>query len=232
MRSALLIPTLVLAGLPALRADGLSDLKAALRALPAREVVRARVEQDGLEREGKTETRSHRVTTVEDGPGGLKILQDEGAPAPTGGRGSRKGGAPEGGFRQQVRAQEELLETLDKARLLDERTDTFEGRPARRLRLALDTGMDEDARKHVQSLDQSFVIWLDPQSLPLAMDLRMEVRARAMLFFKVWTRIQIHRRFQKIKDRLVALDERAEVQGEALGKAFGGSDSTRCSVLP
>ncbi len=235
MRPRLLVPCLALLCVPALRADGLSDLRTALKALPAQEAVRAKVEQDSLDREEGTETRSHRTTVVEDGPGGMKVLEDTGAPAHP----ERKGksgkvpgtGEPEG-FRGELRAQEELLDMLKKARLLEDRMDSFEGRPARRLRLALDLNLDEDARRYIKRFDQVLVVWLDPQNLPLALDLKMEVRARAMLFFSVRTGIRVHERFQRYKDRLLTAEARTEVEGVAVGKAFGGTETTRCSPMP
>ena len=235
MRPRLLVPCLALLCVPVLRADGLSDLRAALKALPAQEAVRAKVEQDSLDREEGTETRHHRTTVVEDGPGGMKILEDTGAPAHPerkGKPGKVPGTGETEGFRSELRAQEELLEMLKKARLLEDRMDSFEGRPARRLRLALDLNLDEDARKYLKRFDQDLVVWLDPQNLPLALDLQMEVRARAMLFFSVRTGIRVHERFQRYRDRLLTAEARTEVEGVAVGKPFGGTETTRCSPMP
>ncbi|HEX9010365.1 MAG TPA: hypothetical protein VF804_08360 [Holophagaceae bacterium] len=235
MRPRLLVPCLALLWLPVLRADGLSDLRAALKALPAQEAVRAKIEQDSLDREEGAETRSHRTTVVEDGPGGMKVLEDTGAPAHPEGH-SKSGKVPgtgePDGFRGELRAQEELLKMLEKARLREDRMDSFEGRPARRLRLALDLNLDEDARRYIKRFDQDLVVWLDPQNLPLALDLQMEVRARAMLFFSVRTGIRVHERFQRYRDRLITAEARTEVEGVAVGKAFGGTETTRCSLIP
>ena len=235
MRPRLLIPCLALLCVPALRADGLSDLRAALKALPAHEAVRAKIEQDSLDREEGTETRSHRTTVVEDGPEGMKVLEDTGAPAHPG-RSGKPGkvpgsGEPEG-FRGELRPQEELLKMLEKARLLEDRMDSFEGKPARRLRLALNLDLDKEAQGYIKRFDQELVVWLDPQNLPLALDLKMEVRARAMLFFSVRTGIRVHERFQRYKDRLLTAEARTEVEGVAVGKAFGGTETTRCSLMP
>lgn len=235
MRPRQLAPCVALLCSSMLRADGLSDLRTALKALPAQEAVRAKIEQDSLDREEGTETRSHRTTVVEDGPGGMKVLEDTGAPTHAKRKG-KPGKVPGAGaseeFRGELRAQEELLKMLEKARLQEDRMDSFEGRPARRLRLALDLNLDEDARKYLKRFDQDLVVWLDPQNLPLALDLRMEVRARAMVFFSVRTGIRIHERFQRYKDRLLTSEARTEVEGVAVGKPFGGTETTRCSLVP
>lgn len=64
MRPRQLAPCVALLCSSMLRADGLSDLRTALKALPAQEAVRAKIEQDSLDREEGTETRSHRTTVV------------------------------------------------------------------------------------------------------------------------------------------------------------------------
>ena len=73
--------------------------------------------------------------------------------------------------------------------------------------------LDADARSHVKQAEHEATGLDRPDNLPLAMDHRMEVRARALLFSRVWTKIQIHRRFQRAQDRLLLLDETAEAQG-------------------
>jgi hypothetical protein len=60
---------------------------------------------------------------------------------------------------------------------------------------------------------------------------RIEIKARVMLVASVWTKIDIRRRFQRVQNRLLVLDEQADVQGAALGKSFSAKDTTRCAVL-
>lgn len=158
-----------------LRADGLSDLKAALKGLPAPAKVRVKVEAESLERESGKDSTERRTTVVEDGPEGMRILEDSrpaAAPAKPSAKtakvpGSAKKGSGE--FHDELRPAEGLLEQLEKARV--------------------------------------------------------------MLLATVWTKIDIRRRFQRAQNRLLVLDERAEVQGSALGKSFSAKDTTRCAVL-
>lgn len=219
-----------------LRADGLADLKAALKGLPAPAKVRVKVEEESQERESGKDTVERRTALVEDGPEGLRILEDSRpASAPAKAKGTSKGPGPakmgSGEFHDNLRPAEGLLEQLEKARLLEERAEAHEGRPARRLRLAMDLDLDAEARSHLKQADYEVTVWIGADGLPLAMVHRIEVRARVLLLASVWTKIDIHRRFQRVQNRLLVLEERAEVQGSALGKAFSAKETTRCSVL-
>jgi len=234
MRPALALPLLLLIGGGLLRADGLADLKAALRGLPAPGKVRMKVESESLERESGKDTTERRTTVVEDGPDGFHILEDSRpAAAPAKAKGTSKGGPGKkgGDFHDELRPAEGLLEQLEKARLLEEKAEAYEGRPARRLKLAMDLDLDAEARSHLKKADYEATVWIGPDGLPLAMEHRIEIKARVMLVASVWTKVDIRRRFQRIQSRLLVLEEQADVQGSALGKAFSAKESTRCSVL-
>ena len=231
--------SLLLCG-PLLRADGLSDLKAALKGLPAPAKVRVKVEAESLERESGKDTTEHRTAVVEDGPEGLRVLEDSRpaatpTKAPTKTKGASKGPGSakkgSGDFHDELRPAEGLLEQLEKARLLEEKAEAYEGRPARRLKLAMDLDLDAEARSHMKKADYEATVWIGPDGLPLAMAHRIEIKARVLLLASVWTKIDIRRRFQRVQNRLLVLDEQADVQGSALGKAFSAKETTRCSVL-
>jgi hypothetical protein len=234
MRPALPFAILTLCG-SLLQADGLTDLKAALKGLPAPAKVRVKVEAESLEREDGKDSAEHRTTVVEDGPEGTRILEDtRPAAAPAKAKGSAKPGAAKKGsgeFHDDLRPAEGLLEQLEKARLLEEKAEAYEGRPARRLKLAMDLDLDAEARSHLKKADYEATVWIGLDGLPLAMVHRIEIKARVMLVASVWTKIDIRRRFQRVQNRLLVLDEQADVQGAALGKSFSAKDTTRCAVL-
>jgi hypothetical protein len=237
MRPALPFAILALCG-SLLQADGLSDLKAALRGLPAPAKVRVKVEAESLERESGKDVTERRSTLVEDGPEGIRILEDSrpaAAPVKAKGKGVSKGPGSakkgSGEFHDELRPAEGLLEQLEKARVLEEKVETYEGRPARRLKLAMDLELDAEARSHLKKAEHEATVWIGQDGLPLAMVHRIEIKARVMLVASVWTKIDIRRRFQRSQNRLLVLDEQAEVQGAALGKSFSAKDTTRCSVV-
>jgi hypothetical protein len=239
MRPALTLAVLALCG-SLLRADGLSDLKAALRGLPAPAKVRLKIEAESLERESGKDVIEHRTTLVEDGPEGIRILEDSRpatAPAKAQGKGKGTSKSPgsakkgSGEFHDELRPAEGLLEQLEKARVLEEKAEAYEGRPARRLKLALDLELDAEARSHLKKAEHEATVWIGQDGLPLAVAHRIEIKARVMLVASVWTKIEIRRRFQRSQNRLLVLDEQAEIQGAALGKSFSAKDTTRCSVI-
>lgn len=234
MRRTLPIALLALCG-TLLRADGLADLKAALKAQPAPAKVKLKVEEESHERESGKDSVERRTALVEDGPGGIRVIEDSrGAASPSARKGGSKPGARKasGEFEGALRPAGGLLEQLEKARVLEEKAEAYEGRPARRLRLALDLELDAEARSHLKQADHEATVWIGPDGLPLAMTHRIEIKARVMLVASVWTKVDLRRRFQTAQGRLLLLDEQADVQGSALGKAFSAKESTRCSLVP
>lgn len=220
-----------------LQADGLSDLQAALKGLPPPGKIRMKVEEESVERASGNDAVERRAALVEDGPAGIRILEDS-RPAPVkakvkvASKGPGMAKMDSGEFHDALRPAEGLLEQLGKARVLEEATEVYEGRPARRLRLALDLDLDAEARSHLKKAEHEATIWIGQDGLPLAMAQRIEVRARVMLVASVWTKIDIRRRFQRVQNRLLLLDEQADVQGAALGRSFTAKETTRCSLAP
>lgn len=234
LRRTLPLAALVLSG-AMLPADGLADLKGALKNLPTPTKVRMKIEEDSTEREDGKDRTERRTVVVEDGPEGTQIIEDS---RPAMDSSSKKGGSKgpagtrNGDFREALRPAEGLLQQLEKARLLAEKAEPYEGRPARRLKLALDLDMDAEARGHMKKADHEATVWIGQDGLPLAMSHHIEVKARVLLFASVWTKVDIQRRFQRHQDRLLLLDEQADVQGSALGKAFSAKETSRFTRLP
>lgn len=233
------LPLALLLSGPLLLADGLADLKAALRAQPAPAKVKVKVEAESLERESGKDTVTRHTALVADGPEGIQVLQDSRGTADAQvpdalKKGSSRSGVRKGGgaYHGELRPAEDLLEQLEKARVLEEKAEAYEGRPARRLKLALDLDLDAEAREHLKRADHEATVWIGTDGLPLAMTHRIEIRARVLLLATVWTKIDIRRRFQQAQGRLLVLDEQADVQGSALGKAFSAKETTRCSLVP
>ncbi len=217
-----------------LQADGLADLKAALKALPRGPKVRVHIEEESREPEGGKDRLECRTVRLEDGPEGTKVLEDSRPVAP--GKKSnpdaptaKKGDSPFQGILHPAVA---LLEQLDKARLVEEKLETREGKPARRLKLAMDLALDAEAKANLKKATHEATVWIGADGVPLAMDQRIEIKARVLLVASVWTKVDIHIRYQLNQGRLLVLEERSDVQGSAMGKSFSAQETTRCSVLP
>lgn len=219
-----------------LRADGLTDLKAALKALPQGPKVRVRIEEESQEREDGKDKVEHRTVQLEDGPEGTTILEDSrraGAPA------KKKASANTPGVKQgssafqgTLRPADDLLKQLDKARLAEEKSETWGGQAVRRLKLVMDLELDAEAKSHIKQAVHEATVWIGADGVPLAMDQRIEIKARVLLLASVWTKVDIHQRYQRVQGRLLVQEERSDVQGTAIGKSFGSQETTRCSVLP
>ncbi len=220
-----LVVCLLAAATAVLRADTLSDLRSALRALPARQAVKLTVVQKGWdEEEGKRSTYEE-TFAASDGPGG-----------PAGERRARRGSAARGGLREEganwVRPHEDLLQEIADARVLEDRPDTWDGRPVRRLRLAVDPDLDEDARRHLKRAVSECTLWVAPDGLPVAWRRDLDLKVRAMLVFSMEMRLAVERRFQKHQDRLVVVSESVDVQGKALGHPFAAEGRSTARIEP
>ncbi len=209
-----------------LQADSLTDLKAALKNLPARQPVRLNVVQKGWEEEGGKREALDETFTVADGAGGVRV---DGKQA----RNSRKGvQTGENGGSGYVRPQEELLDALAEARLLEEKADTFEGQPVRRLRLALDPDLDADTRSHLKRAVAEGTVWVGADGLPVAWQRNLELKVRVMLVFSMDMKLEVHRRFLRHRDRLVVVAESVDVKGKAMGHAFAAESRAVGSLVP
>jgi len=233
MSRFILVTALALSG-TLLQADGLADLKAALKSLPQASKVCARIEEESREQEGGKDHIERRTVRLEDGPEGTRILEDSrpGSPANRtnpGNANAKKGGSP---FEGILRPAAGLLEQLDKARLVEEKPDTREGQPVRRLKLVMSMDLDAEAKSTLKKAVHEATIWIGANGLPIAMDQQIEIKARILLVATVWTKVDIHIRYQRNQGRLLVLEERSDVQGSAMGKSFSAHETTRCSVLP
>ena len=206
-----------------------------LQSLKPQTPITLKVEQSSTEWDEGKERKEVRTLKVAEGPGGLVVLEDSGR-----GSASRTDKAPgdpttkkgKNTWRRQFRAQEDLLDELEKASLVGENPETLDGRPVRRLRLKLNLDLDEDARKHVKRSTMEATLWLGADGLPVAMERHIDLEVRAMLFVKVWTKVDSRYRFLRVQDRLLTLEATDAVEGEAMGHAFKARTHTQATPLP
>lgn len=236
MKSAAL---LVLALLP-LRADGLSDLKAALQRLKGRGPLAAQAQVQTWSREGKKAEPKVGGTTVrlEDGPQGLKLgwtpAQLERLAAAKGkkakeGETAALNSLDAAEALRLMRAAEDLLGELDEATQVSEQPESWEGHAARKLTLAMSLGQDEEDRKVFKEAKSVAQVWIAPDGTPLAMVHQLDLKGRVMLIsFEVHTKAQ--RRYQAHQGRLLLVKEDKEVSGSGLGQT--GEGRTLTTLVP
>lgn len=181
------------------RADGISDLRAALTRLQGHDPIRAEVELNLWKRKadgGSTVvTQGQCHASIEDGAGGITLrlsaaLRDQAQredlervkhpdlPAPKGDcmdeMGSRRvpeylGYAPA------------LLRVLEQSHLEKEEPATLGDKPARLLRFRSEPSLPSSIKKQLNRLDTDVRIWIDQDGSPLAADINYSYKGSKML---------------------------------------------------
>ena len=232
--------TLLLLGAIAIasRADGLSDLKAALTHTHGQETVKATLEHHfwSQSTEGKkTETTQGKASAqVEDGPGGLRlswgrpVIQqahqesrahslDPEKQTPTW---SAIGEVSTKEICDWANGGEALLRKLDEvqAQLQEEKPETYQGKPARLLVIKATPRFRAEDKKDVKSHQTTLRIWVGADGLPLACAAQTQIKA-SKFFITVTASKSEEIRFAHLRDRLVATYVCVEESNAVMGMA-------------
>jgi hypothetical protein len=240
--SLLLTPTLLFA-------DGLTDVRAVLQKLQSDQSIRARVEiktrRSGGESNKQKQSEGVSSVIVESGLDGLKLSW-----SPDQIKQSRKAvwaetanpDAPKsdiatlraleaGQALNLLDAADPLRRGLERARLLEDKADTYKGKPARLLVIRIDLGLDEEGRKALKSSEAIEKLWLDGDGVPVAMDRNIDAK-----FSKFLIGYKVHehetREFQRAAGRLVATSVTKESSGSGLGHSEESHSTTNVTLLP
>lgn len=228
------LPLLLLATLaaPALRADGLGDLKAALQRLPATQNVKTSIDYQFWNQ--STEDKQPKVTqgraqaTGEDGPAGLRLAWSRATVDQAWKESLKKD--DKGGTRQAIQAMDavkaaqllnagaELLRGLDGAQLAEDRPEAWQGHAARLLVLKLDNELSAEEKKHIKTYSHTRKLWLDVDGTPLAEEDAIDMKGSYLLIsFEMHQKAS--RAFTRSGDRLVTTWEQKEEGGSGLGQS-------------
>ncbi|HJV21498.1 MAG TPA: hypothetical protein VJ570_02325 [Holophagaceae bacterium] len=223
---------LALALLP-LRADALSDLKAALQRLKGRGPLTAQAEVHTWSRDGKkgAEPQQGSATVrLEDGPQGLKLgwtpEQLERAAQARGKKGKDGEGAAMKALGMEealrlMRAADDLLGELAEATLVSEGVEAWEGRPARKVVLNLSTGIDKEDMGPLKEARSQGTFWIAPDGVPYAMSTQLDLKGRVLLIsFEVHQSAQ--RRYLVHQGRLLLVQEDRLESGAGAGQKGEG----------
>lgn len=233
-----LLLLLALPGRP-LRAEAPPELKAALAPLAAQTPVSARIELTRTQRRGdpapeaskaepgKATVAARATATAE----GLEIFwpaaQIEAAaaearqPQSDAGRPIRQAmdalslSAIDG----YLNAGRELLRELEHSELQAQQTDTWQGRPARRLDFKLLPPLSEKDRKYIKELDAHARVWVDEAGVPLAAESRIFLKGRALLVIRFESTEVEKYEFARVAGRLVVRRHEHESSGSGGGEA-------------
>jgi len=242
-----LLPLLVAPTL--LFADGLTDVRATLQKLQSDQPLRARVEiktrHSGGESSKQKQSESVSSVIVESGAEGLNMSW-----SPDQIRQSRKAAwaetanpdAPKSDIAtlraleashalNLLDAADPLRRGLERAVLLEDKSDTHKGKPARLLVIHIELALDEEERKALKSSEAIEKLWLDGDGIPVAMDRNIDAK-----FSKFLIGYKIHehetREFQRAGGRLVTTSSTRESSGSGLGHSDESHTTIAVTLLP
>jgi hypothetical protein len=127
-------------------------------------------------------------------------------------------------------AADPLRRGLERARLLEDKPDTYKGKPARLLVIRIELALDEEERKALKSSDAIEKLWLDSDGIPIGMDRTIEAK-----FSKFLIGFKIHehetREFQRAAGRLVTTLSTKESSGSGFGHTEENHTTVKVSLL-
>ncbi len=218
------------------QADTLSDLKGTLAKLNGQEPVKANVVYQFWSQQGDEKkpviTEGKANSTVEDGPQGLKISWSHGLIQAATQEARAKAQDPEKktptrraieGLKavevaDYLNGSEELLRKLEQATVIDEKADTWQGKPARLLSLKLTPKLAADQKKYVKELEASAKVWIGADGVPLAVETKVHVKGRALLVITFEQNEKHEYHFARSGNRLVVVHHVNEENGSGGGE--------------
>ena len=127
-------------------------------------------------------------------------------------------------------AADPLRRGLEKAVLLEDKRDNYQGKSVRLLVIKVDLGLDEEERKALKSSEAILKLWLDGDGVPLAME--RDIQAKFSKFL-VGFRLHEHetREFQRAAGRLVIIRATKDSSGSGLGHSDESHSTTTVTLL-
>ena len=125
---------------------------------------------------------------------------------------------------------EALLRDLSQARVLEERSEAWQGRPAKVLVLKLTPRLPEAQRKYLKELRVEAKVWVGPDGLPLAFT--SSVAYRGSRFFISFEGQQAQElQFARVGSRLVVVRATSEDQQSGFGASSQTKKTTTLTLL-
>ncbi|MBL0212024.1 MAG: hypothetical protein IPQ13_14105 [Holophagaceae bacterium] len=223
----------VLAALPC-AADGLADLRGILSRLQGSGSVRATAEIQNWRQEGegkKARIKQSRSTVqLEDGPSGLRLgwspsqiqgarkesqlkATDPEAATPNLDSLSALNGLSAATFLSQG---DHLLQQLKGASLLEDRSDTYMGKPARLLAFKLDPAVGAEEKSMIKDRKETLKVWLDGNGIPVGTEHAVAIKASKFLISFTASNREA-RNLAVLGGRLVVASETQENSGSGMG---------------
>ena len=215
-------------------ADTLTDFKAALQRLQGDTPLKGQisVKSETRSNEGKDDAETEQgqaALPFEDGQPGLRLQYPQPllsrAQAERQARDSNpKAAAPThnglreldySAVRELTRPAEVLARHVARGSFKGERSDTWQGKPAKVLSFELPMGKPN---KYVKSFENLLEVWIGNDGLPLAARSRHKVSGRAMMVFSFEQQGEDEWQFNVVGDRLVAVRKSSQSSGSGGGE--------------
>lgn len=248
MRPSILMLALALPLAGPLSGNGLDDLRAALQKLPGGDPVRATMEhsfwRQTTDDKKPTVTQGKVSALVDDGPQGLKVTWAR----PLLQQASRELAAQEKEPERTAPTRlalrnvdpleaaeflnhaEALLRDLAQAQVVEERAETWQGRPAKLLVLKLSPRIPENQRKYLKELKVDAKVWVGADGLPLAFSSQVAFKgSRMFISFEGGNAQELH--FARVGNRLLVTRTTSEDRSSGFGASQQTKKTTTLTVL-
>jgi hypothetical protein len=223
-----LVRSLALAGAwlvaPCARADGLSDLKAALARLQAQTPLKATLDVKTTQRHGSgaeaVDKQGQASIALEDGARGLQVVyardtlarmdaearqlvRDPKARTPTTWALAKLDASD---LLPLVSATSAVARELEEDTFKGERPDAWNGKPARLLTFAVPVSrVPEQQRKYIKEFDATWSVWIAADGMPLASETHFSIKGRAFVVVSFEAVDDQSCTYAVVGDRLVTL---------------------------
>lgn len=224
-------------GSQAARADGQSDLKAALQRLQGPSPLKATLETKTWHRNGEgkdtIETNGQASVAIEDGTRGLQLFYSPEILARMDAEAQAQARNPNAktptltaarefspnDLRPMIFAAGNLARMLERATFKSEKADSYQGKPARLLsyELGADTLSDRD-RKYVKEFDGRLLVWIAADGTPLASRLTQNVHGRAFMVVSFDAKSEEQNVYGLAGERLVTLRKESSNSSAGMGE--------------
>jgi hypothetical protein len=232
-----LVLLMAAAAVPA-RADELAELASALARFPATDEVAGSLELQLLRHSAEEHwnDQARVVLEVEDGPQGFKVglshagrrltLQELRAQTLDPAKHVPTYNALQALSLNEVAGDLDsaaaLAQDVSLAQLVEVRTATYLGRPARQLSMVLPPRLSQEARKHVHNAETQLTVWIGPDGVPLGAEKIDHTKGRFLVLFFESTRKQVWT-FGRRGNRLFACRHEVDDRASGLGQDIRSS---------
>ena len=218
-------------------ADPVADLKTALAGLNDDGTIRTEVtftfsSKTGNDKNPVAPEATIKVT-VEDGAGGLRVTWSRDLLKTIAEEAKAKSSDPEkrtpseralrelgaGKLNSYLNAAPEILQSLEHAKLIEEKADPWQGRPARLLIFTIDVPLSARDKKIVKEANATAKIWVGADGLPLAAERSFSFKGRAMLVITFESSQLEKLEYARVGNRLVVVRHFEEQNSSGAGES-------------